>query len=242
LLLSLAAQLKTAQWKSALGFTFLGALPLFALLLPTYLQFGFQIGHDVRGFATGLNFKNAEDILGTLARFLSIASFEMPRFIAEHTKERIAYLLNSPLLLLPGFFLWAVGYFQPLGMILLWFVKKHPRPDWISVKYLGLGAFLLIYGCFLFSPDMAASFRIVLFFPLILLYSLYCYDYLRTHLFWRRLGLVFIGSVVIFQLGYTLKNIQSHQSVYAQNRDLMAQAIDQKDYRILSQRRPGSLY
>ncbi|HXL72775.1 MAG TPA: hypothetical protein VN963_04035, partial [bacterium] len=204
--------------------------------------YGFSTDKDVHGFATGLNWNNAIDILGTLARFLSIASFEMPRFIGEHTHGRIQYLLSSPWLAVPGFLLWASGYLQVLGMFGLWFVSKNPLRNWAPIKWLGLGTFLLIYGCFLFSPDMAASFRIVLFFPVIMLYSLYGYDYLATKPVWRKMGLVFILCVVVFQAGYTVKNIQTNNSVYARQRGLMVQAIDQKDYRLLAPRRPDSLY
>ena len=242
LLFSLYSQTKENQWKYAFGFTFLGALPLLLLILPTYVVYGFSTGKDVHGFATGLNLNNAMDILGTLARFLSIASFEMPRFIGQHFHDRVQYLLESPWLALPGFLLWAVGLAQPVGMFIIWFVSINPLRNWTPVKWLALGTFLLIYGCFLFSPDMAASFRIVLFFPVIMLYSLYCYDYLAIKPIWRKVGIVFILCVVFFQVGYTVKNIQANNSVYARQRTLMAQAIDQKDYRLLAPRRFDSLY
>jgi hypothetical protein len=171
-----------------------------------------------------------------------LASFEMPRFVAQHTHERIAYFLDSPWLALPGFFLWAVGILQPFAMIGLWFVRKHPRKDWNSVKILILGTFLGIYACFLFTPDMAASFRMVLLIPVIMLYSLYCWDYLAAKPFWRRVGLIFLLSGVYFQIGYTIKNMESQSSVYAKNRGLMTKAIEAKDYRLLAERRPGSLY
>jgi hypothetical protein len=242
LLFSFYSQVQEGQWKKAFLFIFLGALPLLALIVPTFVTYGFSTGKDVHGFASGFNWDNAKDIVGTLARFLSIASFEMPRFIGEHTHDRIQYLFSSPWLVVPGFLLWAAGYLQPLGMIGLWFVSKNPLRNWASIKWLGLGTFLLIYGCFLFSPDMAASFRIVLFFPVIMLYSLYCYDFLAIKPIWRKIGLVFILCVIVFQVDYTVKNIQTNNSIYAKQRGLMTQAIDQKDYRLLAPRRADSLY
>jgi hypothetical protein len=242
LLFSIYSQIKEGHWKSAFSFAFLGALPLLALLIPTFITYGLSTGKDVHGFATGFNSANALDIFGTLARFLSIASFEMPRFIGEHTHERVQYLLTSPWLVVPGFLLWLAGYLQPAGMIGFWFITKNPLRNAKPIKWLALGTFLLIYACFLFSPDMAASFRIVLFYPIIMLYSLYAYDYLAIKPVWRKIGLVFILCVVIFQVGYTVKNIQANNSIYARQKNLMAQAIDQKNFALLAPRRPDSLY
>jgi len=242
LLFSFYSQIKETQWKNALGFILLGALPLLALLIPTYVVYGFSTGKDIHGFSTGFNGTNALDFFGTLARFLSIASFEMPRFIGEHTHERVLYLWNSPWLALPGFILWAAGYLQPALMIGVWFVPQIPLRNWTTMKSYLLGTFLLIYACFLFSPDMAASFRIVLFYPIIMLYSLYGYDYLAIKPIWRKVGLVFILCVIIFQMGYTIKNIQANNSIYARQKGLMTQAIDQKNFTLLAPRRPDSLY
>ena len=243
LLLSLYFQAKTGGFSKAVLFNFLGALPMLGLLAPTYLAYGFSNGKDVHGFVSGLNWDNAKDIFGTLARYLSIASFEMPRFVAEHTRQRFDYFFQSPWLLLPGFFLWLAGYFQPAAMFVFWFFKDHSRKDWKEIKFLMAGTFFLIYACFLFTPDMAASFRILLLFPIVMLYSFYCWDFLaKRSKVWRVLGLVFILSGVYFQIGYTLKNIQARNSIYAQNRNLTVKAIEAKDYRILAERRAGSLY
>ena len=243
LLFSLFFQWKAGSLPQALGFNLLGALPMLALLVPTYLVYGFSSGKDVHGFVSGLNWDNAMDVVGTLARYLSIASFEMPRFVAEHTRQRLDYFFASPWLLVPGLFLWLAGYFQPAAMVVLWFFKDHPRRDWPVLQRLMAGTFLLLYFCFLFTPDMAASFRVLLLFPVVMLYSLYCWDFLaaKSHA-WRVLGVLFILAGVYFQIGYTVKNIEAHNSVYSQNRDLMVKAIEAKDFRILAGRRPGSLY
>ena len=243
LFFSLYSQRKTGEIRNSFIFLFLGSIPMLALLIPTYLTYGFSNGKDVHGFVSALNWNNAKDILGTLARYLSVASFEMPRFVAEHTRQRIDYFVQSPWLLLPGAFLWLAGYFQPGAMIVLWFFKDHPRRDWNEIKWLMAGTFFLIYACFLFTPDMAASFRVILLFPIVMIYSLYCWDYLaKRNNFWRILGMVFILAGVYFQVGYTLKNIQAQNSLYAQNQELMVKAIEAKDYRLLAERRPGSLY
>jgi ABC-type multidrug transport system fused ATPase/permease subunit len=241
-LLSLYFQSRNKKLGSAAGFSFLGALPLLALLLPTYMEYGFNVGRDAQGFITGINWSNARDLFGTLARFCSMASFEMPRFIGDHTHEREMYLLNLPWLLVPGFFLWAAGFLQPVLMIGFCFVKRHPRADWKWVRGLGVGTFFLIYGLFLFSPDMAASFRLVLLYPVLFLYSFYCFDALRGNRWWYWLGIVFILFGVYFQAFYTFENARKTDSIYVQYRDRITQALQQNDYRIFSPRREGSLY
>jgi hypothetical protein len=243
LLFSFYSQFKSEKGGSALFYGFLGSLPPLALLIPTFFKYGFHTGSDVQGFMSALNTDNLLDLFGTLARFLALASFELPRFIGLNTQGRLDYLLGSTWLLVPGFILWAAFFFQPSAMLFLWFAQKHPRGDWKAVKKLILGTFLALYACFLFTPNMGASFRIVLFFPVVMLYSLYCWDYLarKSHV-WRVLGAAFILSAVYFQAGYTLKSRQAKTSVYSQGHTAIANAIKSKNYRVYRERRPGSLY
>ncbi len=112
LLLSFYFQARSGKAFSSLFFIFLGALPLLALLLPTYLRFGFNSGKDLQGFMSGLNGDNAKDFFGTLARLFSIASFEMARFVGQNAREWLGYFLRSYVLLLPGFFFGACGMFR----------------------------------------------------------------------------------------------------------------------------------
>jgi hypothetical protein len=242
LLVSFYFQAKKGKALSALSFIFLGALPPLALLLPTYLRFGFNTGKDVHGFMSGLNWDNAKDLFGTLARLFSISSFELARFVGQHTRERLDYLFHSYWLSLPGFFLWGMWYLQVLAMLMFFFLRKHPRTDWTRIKILIGGTFLLLYACFLFTPDMAASFRILLFFPPLMLYAFYGWDWVWQKPWGRLLGLVFILCACYFQAGYTLNNLKTNNSIYAQNRDRMAKAIDAGDYRLFAERREGSLY
>jgi hypothetical protein len=242
LLLSLYFQLRSGKRLVPFFFIFLGSLPMLALIFPTYWHYGFNTGKDVQGFLSGINWNNVRDLFGTLARFLSIASFEMARFVGNHTRERVGYFLGSWWLLLPGFFLWGMWFVQVLSMVGIFFIRNHPRPDWKAVKTLAGGTFLLVYACFLFSPDMAASFRILLLFPVLFLYSFYGWDYFWKKPWGRVLGLAFILSAVYFQIGYAFNNWESGNSVYAQKRDLMAKAIEAKDYRLFAERREGSLY
>jgi hypothetical protein len=242
LVVSFYFQARDGKALSSLFFIFLGALPMLALLLPTYFQYGFNTGKDVHGFMSGLNWDNAKDLLGTLARYFSIASFEMARFVGENTRLRVEYFLHSYWLFLPGFFLWGMWYIQALAMLVFLFMKNHPRADWKKIRILLSGTFFLLYICFLFTPDMGASFRILLFFPPLMLYTFYGWDWIWQKPWGRLLGLAFILCSCYFQVGYTWNNVKTHNSTYAQTRNLMAKAIEAKDYRLFAERREGSLY
>jgi hypothetical protein len=242
LIVSFYFQCLTGQAKTALVFGFLGALPPLALLLPTYLHYGFQTSKDVHGFMSGLNLSNVKAFPSLLAWFLSMASFEMPRFVGDNLRERVGYFFDTPWLFLPGFFLWAAGLFQPVGLLILWFFKKHPQPDWKAVKFLALATLLLLFACFLFTPNQPAPFRILLTFPNAMIYSLYAWSLLASKPFWKVIGIIFVISGVYFQVGYTIKNRTVHSSLYDQKRELIAKAIEEKNYRILGERLPGSLY
>src|SRR5205085_175061 len=78
-------------WRSLAWFA-CGALLTGAFLLPTYIKFGLLLGAGGTGRALTFNAGNIRSVLspaeGVLARFLSFASFEIPRFIGRNTVTR----------------------------------------------------------------------------------------------------------------------------------------------------------
>lgn len=230
------------NWISAVGFAFLGALPMFALIAPTYWTYGFGLGQNIHSFSSAFNRDNLSQIFTILARFMSYASFELPRFLAEHTHQRWAYLKESPWLLVPGAFLWVAGLFQAVILCIFGFVKMEGKEDWKAIKIMTYLFVLIIYVLFWFSLLPPASNRFYEAFPFAFVYSLYCWEYLATRNFWRVLGVVFLIFGVWFQIGYAIKTDLSGNSVYSKCRDQMKKAIDARDYRLLADRRSGALY
>ena len=241
-LYSMADQIRKGQWRSALLFPALGALPMLALLAPTFIHYGFSVFRDLKGNAAGINWDNILRPWILLGRFLSYASFELPRFLGEHTHERVAYLLESPWLAGPGFFLWAAGIFQCVLMLVLFFVRRHPRADWPAVKGVTLYFLATLYLEYWFSRKAPASHGFYEALPMVMIYSFYCWDYLAAKPFWRKAGLVFIVCAVYFQIGYLWKEDGRRQSVYFLYRAQMAQAIEHQDYRLLAERRDYAKY
>src|SRR4051812_43787424 len=94
---------------SALAWFALGAVPTAALLLPTYLKYGFAAGSGGTAGAVRPSAENLTALWGILTRTLSFASFEVARFLGGHTRERLALLGDAPWLAPFALFLFAVG-------------------------------------------------------------------------------------------------------------------------------------
>jgi hypothetical protein len=239
---SIYAQWQAGQWKGPLLFLVLGSLPMLALLLPTYWIYGVSSGNNIAGYSDFFNRNNFGQGLTILARYLSFATFELPRFLGEHTHERIAFLLNNPWLTVPGFFLWITGILQAVAMVILWFFKNRSNPDWVPVKRLALGVFLTLYLFFWFSQKSPAAIRYYEVLPVAMIYSFYCWEILCPYRFWRIFAIVFLIAGVYFQIGYALQSDHRGISVYSQYRERMAMALEKKDYHLLADRRPYAPY
>ncbi len=241
-LFSFYQQARTGAFKRACIFATVGAIPMWTLLIPTYLKYGFRTGHDLNGSFCFLSIKGVMSFFDVLGRYFSFACFELPRFIGDHTPERIQYLRDNPAITFPGYFLWVAGILQAVLMLVFWFQPKHTRPDWKGIKFLSLAVFIVLYLSFWFSIREPFAYRIYESLPIAMIYSFYCWDALIKIKFWRILGVVFILAAVYFQVFYTYKEWLRKESVYWQYRDRMAQALTAHDYRLLAERRPGTLY
>ncbi len=78
------------------------------------------------------------------------------------------------------------------------------------------------------------------FYPWLMLYSCYCWSLFANNPKWRLAAKVFLIIGLYFQLGYTLA-VSPEYSIYTQ-RTAMAKALQEKNYHLFGERRPGSLY
>jgi hypothetical protein len=230
------------KWVTAIGYGLLGILPMAALILPTYWVYGFGLGRDIHAFSTAFNPENLFQLVNIIARFLSFSSFELPIFLGQHSHERWDYLFSTPLLLLPGVFLYIAGILQAILLLIGGFANIDNPSQWKAVKLTTLGLVLVIYVFFWFSMVAPASQRYYEALPFAMVYAFYVWNSLAGKRFWRILGVVFLVCGTYFQMGYALKTDFKGNSVYSQNRIRMKEAIDHKDYRLLAERRVGSLY
>ena len=185
----------------------LGALLMGSLLVPTFFKFGLQAGLGGTGTAAVMNIGNVSKVLnpveGILGRFLSFASFELPRFIGDNSARRWEvvkqHLWLSPIIL----FLVIVGIVQPIAMVILWF-SKNSHEDWRAIKYLTLGTVLLLCVSFIFSMKAPASHTFYLTLPIAMIYSFYCWSSFLRKPSWQIFAVVVLTCGIVFHVAWQL--------------------------------------
>jgi hypothetical protein len=234
------------QWKetrrvSAPLFFILGALPLLSLVVPTLFRDDYRFFRDVSGMSIGLNPANIPTFFKTLSEFLSLACFQLPRFIGGHTDERLQFLTDNGLIA-PGIFLWGFGILQAVILLVYFFDAKNPRSGWKPIRLFAALSFLLVYASLLFTvkkPDVNIFCEML---PVVMLYSLYVWERWWALPKARYFLWLFLACALIFQASYVFIQLPAQKSFYLKYHDAIAQAIDQKDHRLLGERRAGSLY
>lgn len=230
--------LASAAWFSA------GAAVTGSFLIPTFFRYGLGGGMGGTNEVAHINLRNLSEHLniveGVLGRFLSFASFELPRFIGNNTAARLAFVRAQPWLLPFVVFLTVVGILQPIALLILWFSKNSPQKDWRAIKFLTLSTVFLLYASFLFSIKAPHSHTFYVTLPLSMLYSLYCWDRYMVKPRWRKFAAAVIICGVIFHTGLAIHNY-SRVSIYLDRHKIDA-AIENKNYRLLDERRPGARY
>jgi hypothetical protein len=244
-LLPLSVYSIAAQWKNGKGFRcvfyfILGSLVPLAFLLPTVFQYGFARINSHSGFYTGFNSQNFLALPVLLARFLSLVSFELPRFIGAHNSERIVFLQNHPEILVPGVLLWAIGLLQPFLLLFAWLKREHPVAGWEKMKWLILAIFGMVWISFWFTIKQPLSHIYFIFFPFLMAYSCYVWVLFVGERRWVWAAKAFLLLGLYFQVGYAVA-VAPKDSLYSQ-RALMVKAIQEKNYHLLGERRAGSFY
>lgn len=218
----------------------LGCLSTGLFILPTFLHYGLAQGTGGAGKAVTFNPENFLDFFTVLARFLSLASCEIPRFLGAHTADRLDFLRENgwlaPFAVVAGL----LGIVQALALLAGWFRREHPQKDWPAVKKLALATFLLIYGSFLFAIKAPAAHTYYLTLPIAMLYGFYVFSPWVSKKWFLNLAKVLVVCNILFQAGLAAHNYKA-KSLY-KDRGLFVTAIQQKNYHLLGERRPDTLY
>jgi hypothetical protein len=221
-----------------------GAAITGSFLAPTLIKYGPGEGAGNTGAAVHFNAANLlrhlNIVEGVLGRFLSFASFELPRFIGSNTSARLGFLQDHRWLIPVVIFLTITGILQCLAMLLLFFRKQPLQKDWRPVKYFTLGTVVLLYVSFLFSVKAPLSHTFYLTLPIAMLYGFYCWNELLQKKHWQRFAVLFISCGIIFEAGLAAHNL-SRASIYV-NRGKVVEAIRNNDYHLLGERRAGARY
>lgn len=221
-----------------------GAIITGSFLLPTFLKFGLAAGmgstNETVGFSSANLLRHLNVVEGVLGRFLSFASYELPRFIGSNSGTRLAFIKQNLWLSPIVAFLMVAGILQAIALLVLWFRKRHSQREWKAVKYFTLATVLLLYFSFLFSLKSPVSHTFYVTFPVAMLYSLYCWNEFLKQGGWWKFAAVFLACGFIFDIGLAVSNFKQ-VSIYRE-RARVVEAIRTKDYHLLGERRPGSRY
>lgn len=221
-----------------------GAIITGSFLVPTFIKYGFAAGMGGTNATVEFNSENLwrhlNVVEGVLGRFLSFASFELPRFIGANTAARLAFMKENRWLIPFVVFLTVVGILQCVALLVLWFRKTHSQKDWPAIKYFTLGTVVLLYLSFLFSLKAPVSHTFYVMLPVAMLYSLYCWSEFLRKRAWRKFAAALFVCGLIFDVGLAVSNLR-HVSIYRE-REQVVEAIKAKDYRLLGERRPGARY
>jgi len=221
-----------------------GALIPAVLLIPTFVKYGFGAALGSTNETVQFTFaniaRNLNIVEGVLGRFLSFASFEVPRFIGTHTADRLNFLRQNWWLIPFVAFLTVAGILQAIMMVILWFRKQHSQQDWKAIKYFTLVTVSLLYVSFLFSTKAPVSHTFYLTLPVAMLYSLYCWSEFLKRRAWQTFAKVFLACGIVFHVGLAIHNF-STVSIYTE-RTRIVEALKSKDYHLVGERRPQARY
>jgi hypothetical protein len=234
-----------------MGGLLLGSFFPLLFLIPTLLKFGLTETSSGAGLSVWFNWDNFKAFFTILARYLSLASYELPRFLGSGTAYRIMILKSMPWAILPAVFLVLVGWAQPFIMLFLGFKKDRLHKDWKAIHVITFGALLLVWIGFWFTSKPPGAHMYYILLPLISVYSFYIWGRLAVVRGWRIFGIICLVASLWFEVSAAIRQMPT-DSLYRDptrlkpdiarysDRSREVKALDQKDYRLLGERRQGS--
>ncbi len=232
---ALAVREDPARIPSGLVWCGIGAALASLTIVPTLLRDGLGAVAGRTGENIVFEPANLLRLPQIVVQFLSLATFEVARFMGPSTHDRLAFLGRfpwaAPAVIVAG----VLGAIQ-VGILLVELFRDHPeRKGWKPVRYAILGVLALLVPSFAFSVRAPASHAYYVLLPVVMIYAFYVWaDLLRLK--WIRtmaVVLVITGAVTYVALG--IRNF-TDRSMYSR-RDLVVRAINERDYRLLGQRR-----
>jgi hypothetical protein len=227
----LSVKIHKSPAKDLLFFCLGAAIPL-AIIIPTYVQYGMAAGSGDASANIRINWKNAEQIITVISRYLSFASYELPRFLGSNTPARLA-LVKQYWPFIPFFvYVLLIGLLQPVILFVYLFLpSKVP----FQMRVLTGITMLIIWISFFFSVKGPSSHTFYITFPLAMIYSVFVWNELFPRTWFRRIMVGMLVSGIIVS-GVLIHEHYSSRSLY-KNRELPQKAIAEKNYHFLGERR-----
>ena len=211
------------------------ALPA-AALIPTLAAYGLASAASTTGANVVVDFSNLLRIPEVVARFLSFASAEIPRFLGNNTATRLEFITRHPWSAPFATFATIVGLLQPFVLFLAFFRLRHPAREWRPVAWLTAVTLAMTCASFVFSVKDPASHAFYLLFPVAMLYAFYCWEVLLQRRWLRIAAAALLVSAGAIHIAIAIDHAFT-RSLY-KDRSLVVRAIEERNYRLLGERRP----
>jgi len=229
------------DWRRvARGVPFLvaGAALAGATLLPTLASAG--VGGVVGATRANMAFEPASllRLPDLAAKFFSFGSFELPRFVGASTDERLAFLEHYWWAAPFAAFAALCGIAQTVVLVvgLIW--PGNDQRGWRAVKSATIVLLVMLCLAFAFSIKEPASHAFYVMLPVVEIYAFYWWDRLLRNRRIRALAVALLVAGAVTHVALAIRNFRE-RSLYV-NRPLVMRAIDEKDYRIVGERRPDA--
>jgi amino acid transporter len=177
-----------------------------------------------------------------IARFLSFASFEAPRFVGAGTEARLIFLREHWWAVPFVVFATLVGLAQAVVLFIALFRRDGPvRADgasagWGPVRRFTIAVLALVYLSFAFSVKSPSSHTFYVTLPLAMIYSFYVWEPLLARAAIQKLAIALLICGAVTHVAIA-KDRVFKRSLYV-DRPLVMRAIGEKNYKLLGERRP----
>ena len=181
---------------------------------------------------SGVNQDNAHEPLTILARFLSFAAYEVPRFITAHSEERLPYLMGHPWLIPLAVVVGLIGLFQPV-LFLIGLIRNTTPP---AARFVIVLSITEICAAFVMSSRPPTARNYYLLFPVAAMAGLYGMRFLFDTPSRRRMAGIILALGIAYQGMLAFAHIREN-SLYSDRARVVA-ALANFDYRHVGERRP----
>lgn len=213
----------------------IGALAAGLTLIPTLLRFGLMTVAGGTGASVTLDWGQLLRLPEVIARFLSFASFEAPRFFGAGTEARLIFLReywwSAPF----AIFATLCGLAQAIVLFVALFRREGPA-RWAPVRRFTIALLALIYLSFAFSVKSPSSHTFYVTLPAAMIYSFYVWEPLLAKRLIRNLAVALLIAGAVTHAAIARDRVFK-RSLYA-DRPLVMRAIAEKNYKLLGERRP----
>ena len=190
------------------------------------------------GANTVIDASNLFRIPEIVARFLSFASFELPRFLGNNTASRLEFLARQPWSIPFAVFAGVLGLLQPL-VLLAGFVnvriRKSDTDGRRAVAWLALLTIALICASFLFSLKDPASHAFYVAFPVANIYAFQVWERLLQRRWARSVAAALLVCTAVIHAAIALDHRPASRSIAIVR---SSSGRSPKSYLLLGERRP----